>query len=29
MGLAYCAAVLVMVGGSLAALMARYRSVQP
>lgn len=29
MGLAYCAAVLVMVGASLAALMARYRSVQP
>jgi ABC-2 type transport system permease protein len=29
MGLAYCAAVLVMVLGSLAALMARYRSVQP
>jgi len=29
MGLAYCVAVLVMVGGSLAALMGRYRSVQP
>ncbi len=29
MGLAYCAAVLVMVLGSLGALMARYRSVQP
>jgi len=29
MGLAYCVAVLVMVGASLGALMARYRSVQP
>jgi ABC-2 type transport system permease protein len=29
MGLAYCAAVVVMVLGSLGALMARYRSVQP